>query len=75
MIAEITVPEKYAVVFKKDTRRIVQLNIRKNLLGTLLAGGVRSANAHVAICFLILFSDRTGCSQHCGGFTGDRMLR
>ena len=26
----------------------MQLNVRKNLIGTLLAGGVRSANAHVA---------------------------
>nr|BAA70975.1 3-hydroxy-3-methylglutaryl coenzyme A reductase [Streptomyces sp.]BAB07794.1 3-hydroxy-3-methylglutaryl CoA reductase [Streptomyces sp. CL190] len=28
--------------------KIVELNIRKNLLGTLLAGGIRSANAHFA---------------------------
>ncbi|MEU5691854.1 hypothetical protein [Actinosynnema sp. NPDC020468] len=28
--------------------RIAQLNVRKNLIGTLLAGGIRSANAHYA---------------------------
>lgn len=49
VIAEITVPEKICRRFLKTTpERMVQLNIRKNLLGTLLAGGVRSANAHVA---------------------------
>ncbi|WP_159046412.1 hydroxymethylglutaryl-CoA reductase [Streptomyces sp. MMG1121] len=28
--------------------KVVELNIRKNMLGTLLAGGIRSANAHFA---------------------------
>ncbi|WP_433580631.1 hydroxymethylglutaryl-CoA reductase [Nocardia brasiliensis] len=35
--------------------RIVQLNIRKNLIGTLLAGGIRSANAHYANMLLAFY--------------------
>nr|BAA74566.1 3-hydroxy-3-methylglutaryl coenzyme A reductase [Streptomyces sp. KO-3988] len=35
-------------VLHTTAAKIVELNIRKNLLGTLLAGGIRSANAHYA---------------------------
>jgi hydroxymethylglutaryl-CoA reductase (NADPH) len=35
-------------VLHTTAAKIVQMNIRKNLLGTLLAGGIRSANAHFA---------------------------
>ncbi|MBC2900346.1 hydroxymethylglutaryl-CoA reductase [Streptomyces cupreus] len=35
-------------VLRTTAAGIVELNIRKNLLGTLLAGGIRSANAHFA---------------------------
>src|SRR5699024_7344288 len=28
--------------------KIAELNVRKNMIGTLLAGGIRSANAHYA---------------------------
>ena len=31
---------------------IAELNVRKNMIGTLLAGGIRSANAHYAIMLL-----------------------
>lgn len=49
MVAELTIPEKLCSRFLKTSpQRLVQLNVRKNLIGTLLAGGVRSANAHVA---------------------------
>lgn len=37
------------------TARIVELNIRKNLIGTLLAGGIRSANAHYANMLLAFY--------------------
>ncbi|MEV0171118.1 hydroxymethylglutaryl-CoA reductase [Streptomyces sp. NPDC050803] len=35
--------------------RIVELNVRKNLIGTLLAGGIRSANAHYANMLLAFY--------------------
>ncbi|MFI1236263.1 hydroxymethylglutaryl-CoA reductase [Nocardia salmonicida] len=35
--------------------QVVQLNIRKNLIGTLLAGGIRSANAHYANMLLAFY--------------------
>ncbi|MFI5775538.1 hydroxymethylglutaryl-CoA reductase [Nocardia sp. NPDC051570] len=35
--------------------RITRLNIRKNLIGTLLAGGIRSANAHYANMLLAFY--------------------
>jgi hydroxymethylglutaryl-CoA reductase (NADPH) len=49
VVAELQVPEKICSRYLKTTpEEIVQLNIRKNLIGTLLAGGLRSANAHFA---------------------------
>ena len=49
VVAELTMSEKLCRRFLKTSpERLVQLNVRKNLIGTLLAGGVRSANAHVA---------------------------
>jgi hydroxymethylglutaryl-CoA reductase (NADPH) len=49
VVAEVTIPEKLVRKYLKSTpEKIVQLNIRKNLIGTLLAGGCRSANAHFA---------------------------
>ena len=49
VVAELTIPEKICQRYLKTTpEKIVQLNIRKNLIGTMLAGGLRSANAHFA---------------------------
>lgn len=49
VITELTVPREIVEnVLHTTAAKIVQLNIRKNLLGTLLAGGIRSANAHFA---------------------------
>ncbi len=49
VVAELTIPEKICRRYLKTTpAKVVQLNIRKNLIGTLLAGGSRSANAHFA---------------------------
>ena len=49
VVAEITIPEKLCRRYLKTTpAKLVQLNLRKNLIGTMLAGGVRSANAHFA---------------------------
>lgn len=49
VITELLVPEKICTRYLKTTpAAIVNLNIKKNLVGTMLAGGLRSANAHFA---------------------------
>lgn len=49
VVAEMTIPGKLCRRYLKTTpAKVVELNIRKNLIGTLLAGGSRSANAHFA---------------------------
>ncbi|WP_406378418.1 hydroxymethylglutaryl-CoA reductase [Streptomyces sp. NBC_01618] len=49
VVTELLVPRAVVEgVLHTTAAKIVQLNIRKNLLGTLLAGGIRSANAHYA---------------------------
>lgn len=56
IIAEITVSKELCRKFLKTTpERLVQLNIRKNLLGSLVSGSVRSANAHVANMLLAFY--------------------
>ncbi|HPR82591.1 MAG TPA: hypothetical protein PLD51_01920, partial [Pontiellaceae bacterium] len=56
VIAELTIPEKLVQKYLKSTpEKIVQLNIRKNLIGTMLAGGLRSANAHYANMLLAFY--------------------
>ncbi|MCF7848341.1 MAG: hypothetical protein K9M45_05775 [Kiritimatiellales bacterium] len=56
VVAEITVPEKICNRYLKTApAKIVQLNIRKNLIGTILAGGLRSANAHYANMLLAFY--------------------
>ena len=49
VVAELTVPRALCERKLNTTpEKVVDLNIKKNLLGTLMAGGVRSANAHFA---------------------------
>jgi hydroxymethylglutaryl-CoA reductase (NADPH) len=49
VVAEVTLPTTVCRRFLKTTPdKIVQLNIKKNLIGNILAGGVRTANAHFA---------------------------
>ena len=49
VIAETVIPKKIVSRFlKSDAKAITELNIKKNLIGTMLAGGLRSANAHFA---------------------------
>ena len=56
IIAEIIVSKELCGKFLKTTpERLVQLNIRKNLLGSLVSGSVRSANAHVANMLLAFY--------------------
>ncbi|MFD9906040.1 hydroxymethylglutaryl-CoA reductase [Streptomyces sp. NPDC059063] len=49
VVTELTVPRALVEEQLHTTAaKIEKLNVRKNLLGTLLAGGIRSANAHYA---------------------------
>ena len=49
VVTELLVPRDVVTrVLHTTAAKIVELNIRKNMLGTLLAGGIRSANAHFA---------------------------
>jgi hydroxymethylglutaryl-CoA reductase (NADPH) len=56
VIAEINIPRQVCLEKLKTTpEAIVNLHIKKNLLGSLLAGGVRTANAHFANLLLALY--------------------
>lgn len=49
VIAEVTIPAELCRKLLKTTPdKIVQLNIKKNLIGNIVAGGLRTANAHFA---------------------------
>lgn len=49
VVTEMTVPRSVCRRYlKTEPARIVDLNIKKNLIGTMLAGAVRAANAHFA---------------------------
>jgi hydroxymethylglutaryl-CoA reductase (NADPH) len=49
VVAEINIPKDVCHRLLKTTpEKIVQLNIRKNLIGNILAGSIRTANAHFA---------------------------
>lgn len=56
VIAEATISAKLCRRFLKTTpEKLVDLNIKKNLYGTMLAGGVRAANAHFANMLLAFY--------------------
>ncbi|TGB13356.1 hydroxymethylglutaryl-CoA reductase [Streptomyces sp. MZ04] len=49
VVTELLIPRDVVEnVLHTTAAKVVELNIRKNMLGTLLAGGIRSANAHFA---------------------------
>ncbi|HSW93767.1 MAG TPA: hydroxymethylglutaryl-CoA reductase [Gammaproteobacteria bacterium] len=49
VVAEVRVPLAICESYLKTTpEKIVQLNIKKNLIGNIMAGGLRTANAHFA---------------------------
>jgi hydroxymethylglutaryl-CoA reductase (NADPH) len=49
VVAEVIIPRKLCARFLKTSpEKIVDLNIKKNLLGNIIAGGLRTANAHFA---------------------------
>lgn len=56
VIAEITIPRELCERRLKTTpEKVVDLNIKKNLIGTMIAGGLRSANAHYANMLLAFY--------------------
>jgi len=56
VIAEIVVPRQICITtLKTSPEKIVDLNIKKNLIGTQLAGTIRTANAHFANLLLALY--------------------
>jgi hydroxymethylglutaryl-CoA reductase (NADPH) len=49
VVAEVILPREVCRRFLKTTpEKIVQLNIKKNLIGNIISGGIRTANAHFA---------------------------
>lgn len=56
VIAECKLSEKLVARYLKTTpQRLVDLHIRKNLIGSILAGSIMSANAHVANMLLAFY--------------------
>ncbi|GAD85668.1 putative 3-hydroxy-3-methylglutaryl coenzyme A reductase [Nocardia asteroides NBRC 15531] len=56
VVTELLIPRAVVEARLHTTaRQVVELNIRKNLIGTLLAGGIRSANAHYANMLLAFY--------------------
>ncbi|MBF6329420.1 hydroxymethylglutaryl-CoA reductase [Nocardia transvalensis] len=56
VVTELLVPEPVVrEVLHTTAGKIAELNIKKNLIGTLLAGGIRSANAHYANMLLAFY--------------------
>jgi len=55
-VAEVVIPTRLVERFLHTTpEKIVELNLRKNWIGTSLAGGVRAANAHFANMLLAFY--------------------
>jgi hydroxymethylglutaryl-CoA reductase (NADPH) len=56
IVCETTIPRKLCVRFLKTTpEEIKELHIKKNLIGSIVAGGIRTANAHVANMLLAFY--------------------
>jgi hydroxymethylglutaryl-CoA reductase (NADPH) len=56
VVAELVIPNGLCQRFLKTTpQKITQLNIKKNLIGNIISGGVRTANAHFANMLLGLY--------------------
>ena len=56
LVAELMIPEKICRRYLKTTpEKLVKLNFQKNWVGTTLAGGLRSANAHFANMLLAFY--------------------
>jgi hydroxymethylglutaryl-CoA reductase (NADPH) len=74
VVAELTVPRKICERYLKTTpEKVAELNLKKNLLGTLAAGGLRSANAHFGNMLLAFYlatgQDAANIVEGSQGFT------
>jgi hydroxymethylglutaryl-CoA reductase (NADPH) len=74
VVAEILVPDKICRRYLKTTpKKIVNLNIKKNLIGSIVSGGLRSANAHFANMLLAFYlatgQDAANIIEGSQGFT------
>ncbi len=74
VVAEILIPHDVCDHLLRTTAQaMAQLNVRKNLLGTALAGGVRAANAHYANMLLAFYlatgQDAANIVEGAQGFT------
>ena len=56
VVAELVIPGKLCSRYLKTTpEKIAELNVKKNLIGSVLAGSTRSANAHFANMLLAVY--------------------
>jgi hydroxymethylglutaryl-CoA reductase (NADPH) len=56
VVAEVTIPRQLLKRMLKTTpEKIIDLNIKKNLLGNIVSGGLRTANAHFANMLLAFY--------------------
>jgi hydroxymethylglutaryl-CoA reductase (NADPH) len=56
VVAECTIPEKLVKRYLRTSpQAIADLNVKKNLIGTMSAGGVRTGNAHYANMMLAFY--------------------
>lgn len=74
VIAEALIPQKICKALLHTTpEKIVALNIKKNLVGSIISGGVRTANAHFAnmllAFYLALGQDAANIVEGSQGFT------
>lgn len=74
VVAEILVPQKICRRYLKTSpEKIVNLNIKKNLIGSIVSGGLRSANAHFANMLLAFYlatgQDAANIIEGSQGFT------
>ena len=74
VVAEMLIPEKLCRRYLKTTAsKVAELNVKKNLIGTMLAGGVRAANAHYANILLAFYlatgQDAANIVEGSQGFT------
>lgn len=74
VVSEMIIPEKICRRLLKTTAaEVAELNVKKNLIGTMLAGGVRAANAHYANILLAFYlatgQDAANIVEGSQGFT------
>ena len=74
VVAEVLIPRKLVERYLHTTpEKIAELNVRKNWIGTSLAGGLRSANAHFANMLLAFYlatgQDAANVVEGSQGFT------